>query len=282
MTPSRSMGLVLLGLAACRGAAAPSPSVRSISAPRLEVGVVDVETTALLGVVVPKHEVRLASEVGGRVEAVLARTGDRVAAGAIVVALETTEARSELRAARASERAADADTRRVELDARRSAEASERARGIADIVAQDELLALAHEERSSVLAGRSARAVRAERRARADGIAERIASAGIASPFAGTVVERHVEPGAFVAPGDALMHVISDERIVRFAAHEADVERLPVGRVVTMTIDGGGVLVGTVSAVSPEIDAATRVVMVEASVDTRLRVGTIVRVGSTR
>jgi multidrug resistance efflux pump len=239
----------------------------------------------MLGVVVPRHEVRLSTDSVARVRAIPVSTGERVDAGAVVVRLDDRAERSELRSAFASVRAAQADARRLELDAQHSAAEAARAERIGAHLSEDELLELRHARESLALGSRRAGTDAAERKARADHIEQRIAGAVIESPFAGVVVERLADPGVIVVAGEPLVHIISTELQVRFAAHEGDLDALHVGAAVRITFPDLGLEVAScVQSVAPEIDAATHIVMIEAPLEldaaysARVRAGAIARV----
>ena len=142
-----------------------------------------------------------------------------------------------------------------------------------------------HDEGSAALGSRRAGADAAERRAQAQRIAERIERAVLRSPFDGVVVERLANAGAVVAAGEAIVHVISDDTIVRFAAHEGELAGLGVGAKIRVSFPELDVVVDTVvETVAPQIDSATRIVMIEAALPMdaalrgRVRPGAIARV----
>jgi multidrug resistance efflux pump len=239
----------------------------------------------MLGLVVPRQEVHLSAEVVARVREINVAPGQHVVAGEIVARLDDRAQRNELRSALASVRSADADARRLALDAHHSAGEVDRAERIAAFLSEDELLELRHAEGSLALDSRRAGADAAERRARADLIAQRIAGAVIQSPFTGLVVERLAEPGAVVGAGEPLLHIISEALIVRFAAREGDLDAIRVGAAVRVVFPDLGIeLESYVQSVAPEIDAATRIVMIEAPLEldeaqrAEVRAGAIARV----
>lgn len=245
----------------------------------------EVDARGMVGVVVPRREVRLATDTIARIREVDAELGDRVEAGAALVVLDDTLERGELRSAQASVRAAEAEARRLALQAQHSSSEVERARKLGELLPATEIDKLRHEQGSAALGSKRAGADAAERKAQADLIASRIERSILRAPFAGVVVERFADPGAVVAPGEAILHVISDDVVVRFAAPEAELPRLAVGAPIEVELPDLGLRVATtVETVAPEIDSATRIVMIEATVplsaDARARVlaGTRARV----
>jgi multidrug efflux pump subunit AcrA (membrane-fusion protein) len=239
----------------------------------------------MLGVVVPRREVRLATDQIARIREITVAPGDVVRAGAKVVLLDDRAEQSELRSALASVRAAEAEARRLALHAERSASEVQRAERLTGILSDDELRNLQHDRGSAALGSRRAGADAAERRAQAEGIAQRIDQATLVCPFDGVVVERFASPGAVVAPGEPIVHVISEDAMIRFAADERELDHLAVGAAVHVVFPGLGIeLDTTVEHVAPEIDAGTRIVMIEAPLvlgaaqRAKVRVGAIVRV----
>jgi multidrug efflux pump subunit AcrA (membrane-fusion protein) len=239
----------------------------------------------MLGVVVPRREVRLATDQIARIRDITAVPGQKVEAGAKVVLLDDRASQSELRSALASVRAAEAEARRLALQAKHTATEVERAQRIAGFLSDDELRDLEHSRGSAVLGSKRAGADAAERRAQAEGIASRIAQAMLTSPFDGVVVERLADPGAVVAPGEPIVHIISEDTMVRFAAKEHELAALHVGAPVRVVFgDLGLTFDTTIEHVAPEIDSATRIVLVEAplaldaAARERVRTGAIARV----
>ncbi len=255
------------------------------SLPVAEPAITDSAAQGMLGVVVPRREVRLATDQIARIREITAAPGEKVAAGAKVVLLDDRAEQSELRSALASVRAAEAEARRLALQAEHSATKVAQAERIAGVLSEDELRTLQHDRGSAALGSRRAGADAAERRAAAEGIAQRIAQATLVCPFDGIVVERFADPGAVVAPGEPIVHIISEDAMIRFAAPESELERLGVGAPVRVVFPELGIEIDTtVEHVAPEIDSATRIVMIEAPLQlaaeerARVRTGAVVRV----
>jgi RND family efflux transporter MFP subunit len=276
-------------LAACSAPSPSDPDEAPVAAPTsLPVAQRESPPAAgrgMLGVVVPRREVRLATDQIARIREITVAPGDAVRAGDKVVLLDDRAEQSELRSALASVRAADAEARRLALQAERSASDVQRAERLTGILSEDELRTLQHDRGSAALGSRRAGADAAERRAQAEGIAERIAQATLVCPFDGIVVERFASPGAVVAPGEPIVHVISEDAMIRFAADERELDQLAVGATVHVVFPELAIeLDTTVEHVAPEIDAGTRIVMIEAPLvldaaqRAEVRVGAIVRV----
>jgi len=105
--------------------------------------------------------------------------------------------------------------------------------------------------------------------------------ARVVAPFAGRVVERRVDPGAFASPGVALL-VLDDEATLRVetAVEESRGAELELGDPVTVEVNGA-TLAGTIGELSPSVDIASRafVVKIDLRDPSALRLGTFARVG---
>lgn len=241
--------------------AARQPAGEAVLAPRLPVPltvtVAPVELRQLGqvilgdGSVVAWQEIVLGAEAGGlRVAEVLAEEGDRVAAGQLLLrfddslqaalAAQTEAAVTEAMAAlqltraelsRASALARDAITSRQVVESRQAAMLQAEAR-----------LAVAH--------------------ARRDEAAARLAQTRILSPADGIVARRAVTLGSVPAPGQEVFRIIRDgqlelaAKVPELALHGA----APGQRVVVR--HGEHVTAGSVRAIAPLVDPATRLGLV--------------------
>jgi RND family efflux transporter MFP subunit len=266
------------------GAAPPPPAAaESRPEPADAPAAIEAPASGMLGVVVPAREVELAATGLARVAELPFATGDAVAENAAVVVLDTSVEEGELRSARAALRAAQAEAERKALEAQRSAAAVARVQDIEGYVAREEIDELRHAEDTALADRRRAGADTAERRARAEAITARIDDAVIRAPFSGRVLQRMVEPGAVVGPGEPIVRIISDELVVRFAAPESEAARMHVDAAVEIVSPDLAQPIATrIASVVPEIDPSTRIVIGEATLPSdaaiRLRPGAIVRV----
>ena len=106
----------------------------------------------------------------------------------------------------------------------------------------------------------------------------RLADYAITAPFAGTVLRRDAEPGDLATPGRVLF-VVADESSLRVTADldERDIARLAKGQAALIRADSftGRSFDATVTEITPQGDAATRVfrVRLELSTDAPLLAG---------
>ena len=221
--------------------------------------------------------------VSGRVQEIRARLGDEVAAGDVLLVIQSPElgrleaallaARSDVAAARpAVEIARDAYDRGRTL--------LEGSGGISVTAVQERESTLKAAERE--LAAAEAEAAAAANTLRLNGLSdERIDALGdggevtatfeLTAPIAGRVIERAVVPGELVGPGvgkDEPLLVLAD--LSRVWLHvdvpAARLAGLGVGSAIEFDGDGRS-LEGTVGYVDPHVDVATRTTRLRAAVD---------------
>ena len=223
----------------------------------------------LLGVILARASVDVVAPEEGRLRAVDVRLGDHVPAGARIARIDLPTARFELEVAEASARAAEIeiDRTRVEL-----AEAEERltrrqALSAEALTTGEDLAAARYQAKLAQVRVDAAVARLREQRARADQLRQENAEAEIRAPFEGIVAVRYADPGARVGRGEPIVRLIAaSERFVRFAVPEDRLAELAVGlpvRVAASRLE----LTGRVEKIAPELDAASRMIFVEAGLE---------------
>jgi RND family efflux transporter MFP subunit len=194
------------------------------------------------------EEMQLGVEISGaRVTALNVDVGQSVRKGQVLLELDHRTLDSELAQAQAALREADASVALATASYNRGAPlAKER---LISASALDELLAnktQAEARRSTVRAQRDAAQLRrdfAELRAPADGI----------------ISKRLVQPGQVVAAGTELLRLIRDGRLEwRAELPEDTLSLVAPGAAVTLTSTDGSAIQGSIRAVSPGVDSATR------------------------
>jgi RND family efflux transporter MFP subunit len=252
------------GLACGKGGASPSGPMLAPAAPaaarRPRPSVVD---RGFVGVIVAGESIEVEPKVEGRVQAVLVKPGDAVTRGMPLARLDVDSSMHELAIARAAFQ--DASRR---LARRRSL-----ARIRPGAVTADEIDGARREMLQEQ--ARMARQLTAR------------AEATVRAPVDGVVAERYLTRGALAGPGRALLRLVGrGVPRVRFAVPEDRAARLVLGQRVEIRIAASDrVLSGRVSGVSPEVDAASRMVYAAASLDPsgpaedgRLTTGLVTRV----
>ena len=106
----------------------------------------------------------------------------------------------------------------------------------------------------------------------------------IRAPFDGVAGIRYVNPGQMVAVGDKLVSLQTlDKVFIDFSLPQKDLAKISPGLQVQVTSDAvpGRVFQGTLSAINPSVDQATRSVQVQASLENKdhaLRAGMFAKV----
>ena len=195
-----------------------------------------------IGVIVAAKTVDLAPKGEGRVVRVLAHPGDHVAEGAPLAEIDTRALRTDLHLAEAH--LADAEER------------LERRKGLAANVLSVEELA-------------NARALVVERRNRVELLRQQSNDARLPAPFDAMVAQQYADPGSIVGPGRPVVRLISADGVrVRFAVPEEPIGTLVIGAPIPLAVTGlERPLIGTVDSISPEVDAAARMILVVGKVD---------------
>jgi membrane fusion protein (multidrug efflux system) len=218
----------------------PPPEVVTATAAATD----DWETTlGSTGTLAPVQGVTVAAETPGKVARISFESGTSVAAGDVLVQLETTTEQAQLRAAEAAVVLAKANlARTVELRKNLSTSPAE-----VD----------------------TAQARFDEASAQAESIRTTIAKKTIRAPFAGRLGMREVDLGEVLKDGDAVASLQSlDPIYVDFTLPQQRLPVLALGTPVRVTTDAapGEVFTGTITAISPAVDPSTRNVRLQATI----------------
>lgn len=238
-------------------------------------------TNSKAGTVKTRHRARLSPEIGGRVEDVLVRTGDRVRAGAVLVRLDETRARAQAVNAERALQAAREESRQACLTLDLAEKDLVRAEGLArGEILSEEALDRARNSRDVSKASCAASRARIEQleaqleMARAD-----LAKTVMRAPFDGVVAELTLDRGEWVTPSPpglpmpTVIDLIDTESIyVSAPLDEVDRAKILVGLRVRITLDAypGTPFRGVISRIAPYItDTAeqSRTFEVEAALD---------------
>jgi RND family efflux transporter MFP subunit len=210
-----------------------------------------------IGVIVAGDTVELEPRVEGRLREVLVHPGDQVAAGKVLARLDVASVEDELTIAGAAlHEARRRLQRRVRLG-----------RGVFTDEEMD-----------------GQRRELAQARARVAKLRRAVADGRVTAPFDATVTELYQGPGALAGPGKPIVRLVGrGEPRVRFAVPEDRSRVLSRDAAVTVVVQPAGpTLHGRVSGVSPDVDAASRMVYAAATIAPRgslsLPTGLMVRV----
>jgi RND family efflux transporter MFP subunit len=223
-----------------------------------------------LGVVIAREAVDVAAEMEGAVKEMRVRVGDAVERGAEIAALDTVTLRHQLAIERANLASAEAQERRHAIDASQSAQEHQRRLALEGVLSKEEEEAARFRLETAEVMLEAAVAEVTQVEARIDQLESTLERARIRAPFAGTVAQRYLDPGARVSPGTPVVRLLSSGGLLaRFAVPPEEAPRVPVATPVRVEVEDLGVaLAGVVEHQAPEIDAASQMVFVEARLET--------------
>ena len=210
-----------------------------------------------IGSVAAVRGVTVSADLAGIVESISFDSGRPVAAGTVLVRLDTKQEQAQLAAA-ASQR----DLAKINLD---------RARALVEqgVLAQSEL------DRTS--------AEHKQAEARVGEIRATIERKQIRAPFTGVLGIRQINLGQFLSGGDAVVSLQAiDPVYVNFSVPQQDLAKLHIGAEVRVASEGlaGPAPTGRITAIDAVVSEATRNVEVQATLANpggRLRPGTFVK-----
>lgn len=206
-----------------------------------------------IGSLVAVQDVEVTNEVAGLVESIRFESGQRVAAGDVLVTLDTSVDRAELNGLVAAQRLREVEFARA-----------------ARLLKDQTLSQSQHDE---------AAARRAETTALVLAKEARIAKKTIRAPFAGQLGIRKVDLGDYLAPGSPMVPLQTLAPIfVDYTLPERFLAKLELGQRVRVRVQAypAEEFDGTIAAIEPGIDPVTRAVKVRATLenaDARLRPG---------
>ena len=134
------------------------------------------------------------------------------------------------------------------------------------IVSKEEQAQVGYAAKAAAARAASAGSGAAERAARVEQLKTLLAETQLKAPFTGVVAARYADPGTYVRPGMPIVRIISSSELkVRFAVPEEDAKGIRAGRSFVATLDGRQIA-ATVSAIAPEVEASSRMVFVDGTV----------------
>ncbi len=211
------------------------------------------DTVSATGTVDAVQGVTVGAEMAGKVVKIAFEAGAKVKAGDLLLQLDTTSEEAQLRAAQAASQLAQANLERArDLSAKAT-------------ISKSDLDAAEAQFKQNV--------------AQADNIRSVIEKKTTRAPFAGRLGLRLVNLGQILHEGDPITTLQTlDPVYMDFSVPQQRLSVLQVGAPVRVTTDAapGQVFEGTITAISPEVDAVTRNVRVQATVKNigeRLRTG---------
>ena len=259
--------LVLCG--GCTGepvvAPQPQPSVAR------DAGSPDAVAAVFVGVLTAAQTVDVAPRVGGLIARVHVGAGDHVEVDQVVAEMDPVPMREELRAAEAALAAAGSAVTKANVnvdDAKRKLvlETQYVEKGLSPAQnVEDARIAV----RRAQADAEQVRGVYRVETVRVETLKANVTNTALRAPFAGTVAKRFRDAGNRVEAGAPIVKIVGDGSLrLRFAVPPQLANRVPVGARVTARVDTVAAPVGaTVKQVTPSIDPASGMIIVEAELD---------------
>lgn len=206
-----------------------------------------------VGTIRAVHETAIGSKLLARVVEVNLKAGQHVHAGDILVRLDDADLRAKLEQAEAAETAAQAARAQAVKDEKRYASLL-----TANAVSREDYEKTATALKSAEAEVRRAQENVNEARARLDW-------ATVRSPMDGTVIDKQVEEGDLVSPGQTLVTLFDPKRMQLVASvRESLAQRLTTGQSIDVEVEGADVrCTGTISEIVPEAKASSRAFQVK-------------------
>ena len=240
----------------------------------------------MMGVVMPQQAVEMTAQTEGRLERLLVKEGDHVPAGAVLGSLALKELQNQEAVAIAALAAARAEEQRAGVVAEEKQDWLRRSeQPAAGVLPEREIEEARYAHKMALADLEAARARTQQRQAELTQLRTRLSEGQLRMPFDGVVTARYLSVGAMVRSGTSILRVIQDSGpLVRFAIPEAHSREVSVGAPVLITLpEGGEPLRARVDNISPEVDAASRMIFATATLEPTpqgvpLAVGKVIRV----
>lgn len=239
----------VLASAAGESPANPIGEGRVVAARLLGLAVVE----SAVGTIRAVHETRIGSKLLARVVDVNLKAGQKVHAGDVLLRLDDTDLRAKLQQAKAAVTALDATRSQAEGDERRDAKLV-----ISRAVSQQEL-----ERARTALRTAEADLLRAQETVKE--VQAVLDWATIRSPIDGVVIDKKVDVGDMVSPGQMLVTLFDPKRMQLVASvRESLAHHLQVGQEIDARVEGlKKQCQGTISEIVPEAQSASRTFQVK-------------------
>jgi len=266
-----------------RGAGGRAPlTVDTAAAGRQDL----VDYITVVGNLIGEVTVDVAPRVGGRIESVLVKMGDRVAKGQLIAKMEDRDITEQVKQAQANFEVnkATVTARENDLKVAQNNFTRNQTQDRAGLVSKQQLEDAESRFNAAMAQLDVARAQQIQTQARIDELKITLANTSIQSPVDGFVSRRNLDPGAFAGTNTIICSVV-DIDTVRLVANlvEKDFRRIGPGVEAKVRVDAfeGETFSGKVSRVAPVFDPATRTATMEIEVPNpgfRLKPGMYARV----
>lgn len=210
-------------------------------------------TESAVGTIQAVHQTSLGSKLLARVVEVNLKAGQKVNTGDVLVRLDDTDLQAKLQQAKAALAAAEAALQQAVADEKRYAQLVK-------------VKAVSREEyEKTVTALRSAEAQLRHAQETVKEVQATLDWATIRSPIDGVVIDKKVDAGDMVVPGQVLVNLFDPKRMQLVASvRESLAHRLQVGQDIRVHVEGlGKTCNGTISEIVPEAESASRAFQVK-------------------
>ena len=206
-----------------------------------------------VGTIRAVHEASIGSKLLARVMAVTLKAGQKVQAEEILVRLDDADLRAKLQQAKAAVASTEAVQMQQVADEKRYAELLKR-----NVISRQE-----YEKAVTTLRSAEAELQRAQETAKE--VQATLDWATIRSPIDGTVIDKKVDVGDMVSPGQILVTLFDPKRMQLVASvRESLTHQLKIGQSIGVLIEGlNEQCSGTVSEIVPEAQSASRTFQVK-------------------
>jgi membrane fusion protein (multidrug efflux system) len=206
-----------------------------------------------VGTIRPVHETAIGSKLLARVVEVHLKAGQPVKQGEVLVRLDSTDLRAKLKQAQATLESGEASRAQAEVDVDRLGKLRK-----ANAVSEQDF-----ERAATALKSADAELNRA--RASINEIQATLDWATIRSPLDGLVIDKKVDVGDMVTPGQTLATLLDPKRMQLVASvRESLAHRLRVGQTIDVQIENiSKECSGTISEIVPESESASRAFQVK-------------------
>lgn len=219
-----------------------------------------------LGVIVSGYSADVGAEVSGRVSEVWVTAGAHVKAGDQLLRIDPSAASEDVRAARAKLEQQRSAVARAEAELSEASDLVTRLSAVSSGVSDRQMLAARAREDQAKAALHEAQAGIGVHEADVGQQLSRSQKFVIRAPFDGIALERLVDPGALVLPGQVVARIINGDYYVRFAMPPEEARAHGVGERVRVDL-AGRALPAAISDVQPEVDSASQLVFARAKLE---------------
>ena len=205
------------------------------------------------GALQPVRQATVKAKVSGDVRQITVREGESVRAGQLLVRIDTADLEAKL-----IERTGALESARAQLAMAAKTQATNQALLKQNFISQN---AYDNSESSFGVSQGGVKSAEAQVQLARNALRD----ANVASPLAGVVAKRHVQPGEKVAFDSPLVTVVDlTELELQAAVPASDVPELAIGKAVELSIDGFGErrFTGRVERINPAAEPGTRAILV--------------------